>query len=98
MPAPAVQAFTIADQFLNSEGLLRVWPENVPVVQIWRLIPDQWIRAGMDAIPVAPDMGLILRYAEAWAREHGGPVLPLVDRLRVLADLMLEFIHEEAKR
>ena len=44
----------LEDLFATSQGLLRVWPINRPVVEIWRLLPDQWIRGGMEAIPIAP--------------------------------------------
>ena len=94
--APAAVAFNpVEDLFLTSEGLTRVWPVNLPVVTIWRLIRDQWIRAGLEGRPVAPDMAQALAYAQAWCAEHGGAAIPLVERLRFMADATLGFIHAE---
>jgi hypothetical protein len=94
--APASAAFDpVEDLFLTSEGLVRVWPINVPVVTIWRLIRDQWIREGLEGHPVAPDMAQALAYAQAWCAEHGGAVIPLVERLRFMADTTLGFIRAE---
>jgi hypothetical protein len=87
----------LEDLFATSQGLLRVWPINRPVVELWRLLPDQWIRGGMEAIPIAPDMTQALAYAQAWCQEHPGITQPLslVMRLRFLADTMLRFIHAD---
>jgi hypothetical protein len=94
--APASVAFDpVEDLFLTSDGLVRVWPVNLPVVTIWRLIRDQWIRAGLEGQPVAFDMAQALAYAQAWCAEHGGAVIPLVERLRFLADATLGFIQAE---
>ena len=94
--APAVAPFDLVeDLFLTSEGLVRVWPVNLPVVAIWRLIRDQWIREGLEGQPVAFDMAQALAYAQAWCAEHGGAAIPLVERLRFMADTTLGFIHAE---
>jgi hypothetical protein len=94
--APVAVAFDpVEDLFLTSEGLVRVWPVNVPVVTIWRLIRDQWIRAGLEGQVMAFDMAQALAYAQAWCAEHGGAVIPLVERLRFLADTTLGFIRAE---
>jgi hypothetical protein len=94
--APAVAAFDpVEDLFLTCDGLVRVWPVNLPVVTIWRLIRDQWIRAGLEGQPVAFDMAQALAYAQAWCADHGGAVLPLVERLRFMADVTLGFITAE---
>ncbi len=94
--APAVAPFDpVEDLFLTSDGLVRVWPVNLPVIHIWRLIRDQWIREGLEGRPVAPDMAQALAYAQEWCAEHGGAVIPLVERLRFMADTTLGFIRAE---
>lgn len=95
MTPPSAPFSAEDDLFLTGGGLIRVWPENRPVVRLWPLLGDQWIRAGMDGRPVAPDMAVMLAYAQAWCAEHGGPVLPLVERLRIMANTMLGFLHAD---
>lgn len=98
MPVAAQSFDPLEDLFVTSQGRVRVWPINRPVVELWRLLSDQWIRGGLEAIPIAPDMALALSFAQAWCQEHpGAQPLAIVRRLRFLADTMLGFIHADRR-
>jgi hypothetical protein len=90
---------TAADLDRDEQGDLLVHPVNLPAVLTWLHVHDQWIRAGMDAEPVALDMRAALEVVRevAAASTARVEVLDTLGRVRMLAGEVLE-LNRRRKR
>lgn len=65
----------------NERGELLIHPANLPAVLAWVHTPDQWIRAGMDGEPVAPNVATALQVIRALQAEAPDANIGVMDTL-----------------
>jgi len=80
----------------NEDGDLYVWPENQEAAGLWLVIGDQWLLSGgIDSQIVGFNMTVALEFARELAKVDSMiKVLPLVQKIRCLADLVLPLLKE----
>lgn len=77
----------------DEDGALLLHPENLAPALVWLHTADQWIRAGEDAQPVAPNIAVALQIIELMRQQAPGARLNPLDVLasyRVIAAEVLD--------
>jgi len=83
---------------LDGDGSLRIWPENRPAVEVFLLVGDQWLRAGIEGVPTAINMATVLEYAREFVRMCPNLLLlSLVADVKFLAVEVVRLLRTQRK-